>query len=171
MTKVSITNERLLTAERLRRLLSYDPETGVFTWRSPGTGRRVSGIAGCLGGTGYWHINLDNRIYPAQRLAFYDPGLGSQSDNEQIKLGIARKLYNLVSQGTGLGITKNIIDCYAAILTLWRSGDRIFLIGFSRGAYTVRCVGGVLSMCGVPTQMKDGAKLRYDPDTEPPRSP
>ncbi|MFY9772834.1 MAG: DUF2235 domain-containing protein [Xanthobacteraceae bacterium] len=110
-------------------------------------------------------VGPDSTIDPAQQLAFYDPGLGSQSDNGQIKLGIARKLYNLVSQGTGLGITKNIIDCYAAILTLWRPGDRIFLIGFSRGAYTVRCVGGVLSMCGVRTQVKDGAKLRYDPDT------
>ena len=106
------------------------------------------------------------RSMQAQQLAFYDPGFGSQSDDGQIKLGIARKLYNLVSQGTGLGITKNIIDCYAAILTLWRPGDRIFLIGFSRGAYTVRCVGGAISMCGVPTQMKkEGAKLRYDPRT------
>jgi uncharacterized protein (DUF2235 family) len=110
-------------------------------------------------------VGPDSIVDPAQQLAFYDPGLGSQSDNGQIKLGIARKLYNLVSQGTGLGITKNIIDCYAAILALWRPGDRIFLIGFSRGAYTVRCVGGVLAMCGVPTQMKNGSKLRYDPDT------
>jgi multisubunit Na+/H+ antiporter MnhC subunit len=110
-------------------------------------------------------VGPDSTIDPAQQLAFYDPGLGSQSNNGQIKLGIARKLYNLVIQGTGLGITKNMIDCYAAILTLWRRDDRIFLIGFSRGAYTVRCVAGVLSMCGVPTQMKDGTKLRYDPDT------
>lgn len=111
-------------------------------------------------------VGPDSTVDPARQLAFYDPGLGSpQFDDGQIKLGVARKLYNLVSQGTGLGITKNIIDCYAAILTMWRPGDRIFLIGFSRGAYTVRCVGGVLAMCGVPTRMKNGAKLRYDPST------
>lgn len=110
-------------------------------------------------------VGPDSTIDPAKQLAFYDPGLGSQSDGGQIKIGFLRKLYNLVSQGTGLGITRNIIDCYVAILSLWRPGDRIFLIGFSRGAYTVRCVGGVLSFCGVPTRMKDGTPLRYDSGT------
>ena len=110
-------------------------------------------------------VGPDSAIDPEQQLAFYDPGLGSQSDGGQIKIALARKVYNMISQGTGLGITKNIIDCYAAILRMWRPGDRIFLIGFSRGAYTVRCVGGVLAMCGVPTRMKDGSPLRYDPAT------
>ena len=110
-------------------------------------------------------VGPDSTIDPAQQLAFYDAGLGSQSDGGQIKFSLARKVRNLVSQGTGLGITANIIDCYAAILNLWRPGDRIYLIGFSRGAYTVRCVGGVLAACGVPTRMKDGSPLRYDPGT------
>jgi Uncharacterized alpha/beta hydrolase domain (DUF2235) len=30
------------------------------------------------------------------------------------------------------GITRNLIDCYVALIQLWRPGDRIFLIGFSR---------------------------------------
>ena len=110
-------------------------------------------------------VGPDSIIDPQRQLAFYDPGLGSNADGSQIKGGFARKVYNLISQATGLGITRNIIDCYAAILSLWRPGDRIFLIGFSRGAYTVRCVGGVLAVCGVPTHMKDGSPLRYDPAT------
>jgi uncharacterized protein (DUF2235 family) len=61
-----------------------------------------------------------------------------------------------VSQATGLGITKNIVDCYAAILQIWQPGDRLFLFGFSRGAYTVRCVAAVVSLCGVLTTMADG---------------
>jgi hypothetical protein len=110
-------------------------------------------------------VGPDSTIDPARQLAFYDPGLGSQSDGGQIKIGFARKAYNLISQGTGLGITRNIIDCYSAILSLWRPGDRIFLIGFSRGAYTVRCVGGVIAACGVPTRMNDGWPLHYDAST------
>jgi uncharacterized protein (DUF2235 family) len=107
----------------------------------------------------------DSTVDPADQLAFYDPGLGSQSDGGRIKIGLVRKLRNLISQGTGLGITANIIDCYAAILNLWRPGDRIYLFGFSRGAYTIRCVGGVIAASGVPKHMKDGSPLRYDPST------
>jgi hypothetical protein len=35
-----------------------------------------------------------------------------------------------------------------------RPGDRIFLIGFSRGAYTVRCLAGVIARCGIPVHPK-----------------
>ena len=70
-----------------------------------------------------------------------------------------------MSQATGLGLTRNIIHCYAAIIRMWRPGDRIFLFGFSRGAYTVRCISAVLAECGVPTHMKDGTALRRDDRT------
>ena len=39
---------------------------------------------------------------------------------------------------------------------MWQPGDRVFLFGFSRGAYTVRCLAAVLSFCGIPTTMADG---------------
>ena len=74
-----------------------------------------------------------------------------------------RWLYNLASMTTGLGITRNIVDCYAAIIALYEEGDRIFLIGFSRGAYTVRSVAGGMTHCGVPRHMPDGSPLRRDP--------
>jgi hypothetical protein len=46
---------------------------------------------------------------------------------------------------------------------MWQPGDRIFVIGFSRGAYTVRCLAAVLSLCGVPTTMGGGkTPLRRD---------
>ncbi|HEX2552746.1 MAG TPA: DUF2235 domain-containing protein [Microvirga sp.] len=107
----------------------------------------------------------DSEIDPDKQLAFYDPGLGSASAGEDIKVGFLRKIYNGLSSATGLGITKNIIDCYAALIHLWRPGDRIFLFGFSRGAYTVRCLGGVLGLCGIPTRLPNGRPLLRDPDT------
>jgi hypothetical protein len=48
---------------------------------------------------------------------------------------------------------------------MWEPGDRIFLFGFSRGAYTVRCLAAVLGQCGVPTTMVDGTPLRRDVGT------
>ena len=105
----------------------------------------------------------ENQIDPQKQFAFYDAGLGSAGDGGGYKLSWARAAYNLLSAATGLGITRNIIDCYAAIVRTWEPGDRIFLFGFSRGAYTARCVGGVLGLCGVPTRMTDGSALKRDP--------
>jgi len=108
-------------------------------------------------------IGPDTRIDPSEQLAFYDPGLGSAADGGHFAVGWVRWLYNLASMATGLGITRNIVDCYAAIISLYEDGDRIFLIGFSRGAYTVRSVAGVMSYCGVPRHLSDGSPLRRDP--------
>ncbi|WP_398464237.1 DUF2235 domain-containing protein [Tardiphaga sp.] len=107
----------------------------------------------------------DTIIDPDHQLAFYDPGLGSKLAGDDIKVPVMRRVYNGLSSVTGLGITGNLVDCYAALMRLWRPGDRIFLFGFSRGAYTVRCLAGVLGLCGIPTRMPDGSPLLRDPDT------
>ena len=94
--------------------------------------------------------------------------VGSKSEileNLSADARLYRWLHNVASQATGLGITTNIIDCYAAIIRMWEPGDRIFLFGFSRGAYTVRCLAAVLGQCGVPTTMADGSPLRRDVGT------
>jgi uncharacterized protein (DUF2235 family) len=101
-------------------------------------------------------------IDPDVQLAFYDPGLGTQQTGGSSITGAYRWIYNFVSQATGLGITQNIIDCYAAIIRLWRPGDRIFLFGFSRGAYTVRCLASVICLCGIPTTEKGDYPLKRD---------
>ena len=99
----------------------------------------------------------DLSVYLGAQVAFYDPGLGSPADGGQLFGNIPRRIYNVISQATGLGITANMIDCYAALILLWRPGDRIFLFGFSRGAYTVRCLAGVIALCGIPTREMNGA--------------
>lgn len=105
----------------------------------------------------------DSCVNANRQSAFYDPGLGTLPGGIDSPAAAARSFYNLASQATGMGITGNIIDCYAEIIRRWQPGDRIFLFGFSRGAYTVRCLGGVLRQCGVPTQNADGTPLRRDP--------
>lgn len=107
----------------------------------------------------------DSFVDPSAQLAFYDPGLGTLPPGGNPFTNLWRRIYNIVSQATGLGLTGNIIDCYAAIIRMWQSGDRIFVIGFSRGAYTVRSLAAVISFCGVPTRMKDRSPLKRDVGT------
>jgi uncharacterized protein (DUF2235 family) len=92
----------------------------------------------------------DSLVDPGEQVAFYDPGLGSQADDRHFTGRLLRWVHNKVAQASGFGITRNIIDCYAALIRLWEPGDRIFLFGFSRGAYTVRCLAGVIAKCGIP---------------------
>jgi hypothetical protein len=61
-----------LTAERLRELLHYNPETGVFTWRVAPNGRVPAGsTAGSPTAKGYCGIKVDGRYYLAHRLAWF----------------------------------------------------------------------------------------------------
>lgn len=102
----------------------------------------------------------DSCINPSVQLAYYDPGLGTLPDDHDIITGTFRWIYNLISLATGMGITMNIIDCYTYIIQVWEPGDRIFLFGFSRGAYTVRCLAVVLSLCGIPIHTEDKKKIK-----------
>jgi Uncharacterized alpha/beta hydrolase domain (DUF2235) len=104
----------------------------------------------------------DSCIDPNEQIAFYDPGLGSPADGGFIWGTLGRRIYNLLSRATGLGITANIIDCYAALIRLYREGDRVFLFGFSRGAYTVRSLGAVIAFCGIPRCLPDGQQIPLD---------
>lgn len=61
-----------LTPDRLKELLSYDAESGVFTWiSSRGNYVKAGRIAGSINPThGYLGISVDGRVYRAHRLAW-----------------------------------------------------------------------------------------------------
>ena len=67
---------------------------------------------------------------------FYDWGLGSYHDR-------------VVAGATGRGIHKNIVDGYRYIVQNYSRNDKIYLFGFSRGAYTVRALCGLINNCGI----------------------
>ncbi len=49
----------------------------------------------------------------------------------------------------GYGVTRNVLRMYEVLSDHYNPGDRIFLFGFSRGAFTVRVLGGLLHRCGI----------------------
>ncbi len=60
----------MLTYERLREAMSYDPETGAFTWTTKHGKVEAGDVAGYLTQRGYRDIEIDGRSYRASRLAW-----------------------------------------------------------------------------------------------------
>jgi uncharacterized protein (DUF2235 family) len=106
--------------------------------------------------TNVWKLwDATKKAAPAHQVTFYDEGLGAEHKAEW-----SRWAYDLASRATGLGISQNIKDCYTALIEYYEPGDRVFLFGFSRGAFTVRSLGGVLSLCGIPQRDAAGHSPR-----------
>lgn len=49
----------------------------------------------------------------------------------------------------GLGLSRNIVECYGFLVDNYTEGDEIFLFGFSRGAYTARSLAGLIRNSGL----------------------
>jgi len=75
------------------------------------------------------------------QILYYDEGIGVDSNK-------------IVGGVTGLGIEKNIQDAYRFLSLNYDSGDEIYLFGFSRGAYTVRSLAGMIYCSGLLSRSK-----------------
>ena len=60
----------MLTVEKLKEVLSYEPTTGEFIWLVKSRSKEVGSTAGTLDHSGYIHITINRRIYQAHRLAW-----------------------------------------------------------------------------------------------------
>lgn len=83
--------------------------------------------------------------FSAEQCPVYDDGVGSDGN----------PLFHLLAGAFGEGLDSKIRDGYTRISHLYEHGDQIFLFGFSRGAYTARCLAGMIVACGLPTQNTD----------------
>lgn len=68
----TLEKEALLTHARLTEILSYDTETGVFTWKVSMMGRiKIGQAAGTLNTNGHRQIKIDGVYWLAHRLAWF----------------------------------------------------------------------------------------------------
>ena len=133
-----------------RQLVFYDP--GVGTLARPNAWKKWKQDAAAIFGlaTGY---GLDDNVLKLYRclrktektqprqLVFYDPGVGTlERPDPWHKL---KQDFNaILGLATGYGLDDNVLAAYCFLVQNWREGDQIYLFGFSRGAYTVRCWRG-----------------------------
>ncbi len=63
--------------------------------------------------------------------------------------GSLRKLDSLLGGAFGLGLMPNIEEAYRHLVFLYEPGDEVFVLGFSRGAYTARSLAGLIRATGI----------------------
>ena len=89
------------------------------------------------------------------QIAYYHPGVGTMGSPTA-----HNKISKLWSKAMGLafgaGLLANVGDAYRYLMNTYQDGDRVFLFGFSRGAYTARALAGVLHMFGLLCPGNDG---------------
>lgn len=88
----------------------------------------------------------------------YDPGVGT-GDWEYSEA--TNTLKSLSDKATGYGLQKNVEELYRFLMWVHEPGDRVFLYGFSRGAFTVRSLAGMLRKVGLLYSKFDLNMLEY----------
>ena len=79
---------------------------------------------------------------------FYDPGVGTLERTNAWKKW-RQDLSAIFGLATGYGLDDNILNSYEFIVDNYADGDDIYLFGFSRGAYTVRALAGLIHAVGL----------------------
>lgn len=80
----------------------------------------------------------------ADQAVYYEQGVGTKF-GEKARGGMF-----------GYGLDREVVDAYEWLMATYEPEDRIFLFGFSRGAYTARSLAGLISKCGL---LEPGAPL------------
>jgi len=85
---------------------------------------------------------------PERQLAYYDPGVGTFS-SPGAWTPFARWFSRVGGLIWGGGLRQNLGEAYTWLMQTYRPGDRIFVFGFSRGAFTARALTGMLRVIGL----------------------
>lgn len=86
--------------------------------------------------------------YSGEQMAFYDPGVGTFAARF-LSFNVGEFLGKLLGAAFGYGVKANMETCYRYLMDTYEQGDRVFIFGFSRGAFTARSLASMLDKCGL----------------------
>ena len=89
--------------------------------------------------TNVWRLYKALRLRPDKQLAAYDDGVGTSGSTVLRALG----------GGVGLGLARNVRDLYTYLCEHYKDGDKVYVFGFSRGAFTARTLADMIVTCGI----------------------
>jgi uncharacterized protein (DUF2235 family) len=72
-------------------------------------------------------------------MMYYDKGVGTRGS----------RVRRIIDGATGRGLSDNMLNAYRFLICNYEPGDEIYLFGFSRGAFTVRSLAGMIRNCGI----------------------
>jgi uncharacterized protein (DUF2235 family) len=117
----------------------------------------------CLDGTSDKFSNTNTNVVklytmlarvPDQQLSYYQPGIGTMAP--AAFWGRVRKWFvKQIDLAIAWFLSEHVTDAYRFLMRYYQDGDRIYIFGFSRGAYTARALAGMLHKVGLLTQGND----------------
>lgn len=104
----------------------------------------------CCDGT--WQTSMmDSNVARLHRALADVDGRGRHQLATYVRgVGTAGSLWHRLTGGlAGVGLSHTVLEAYRWLARHYRTGDRITLFGFSRGAYTARSLAGMIGSCGL----------------------
>ena len=104
------------------------------TWNNPE--QEDNGISSSTNVVKIYNAIADQDANAVKQLKYYHPGVGGEDSGP---------IDSMLGGAIGLGISRHIRSAYHWLGSNYEEGDEIYLFGFSRGAFTARSLGGMLS--------------------------
>ena len=95
--------------------------------------------------TNVWRVYEALDLTQADQLARFDDGVGNS----------ALQLFRVLGLALGFGVKRTVLDMYKFLCRNYRLGDEIYAFGFSRGAFTIRVLNGLVCTVGLVPYVSD----------------
>jgi Uncharacterized alpha/beta hydrolase domain (DUF2235) len=104
----------------------------------------------CCDGTWNWpEAKRETNVVRMVRALLPEHGDVSQIIHYHQGVGTGNFLDRVAGGGAGVGLSASVKACYGFLTDNYKQGDEIFLFGFSRGAFVVRSLAGMIGTVGL----------------------